>query len=291
MDAGDADALVQLAAAKDSVLEAVADAERATQAAVDKAARKETNTEVDFPNIGENAGAGSGSGSAKPPPPPKKKSKPKQTLRDAKIKAYVSKIKKVEKLKNEKWDPKNEQQLASKLVILDELSKKTPEERREESLLRRPMGSAKGTDVELSLRRLTEHRRQQRKEQKAKERKEKQELRDKREKDLRFAREQKAINAQIKKYHALATPPKMAKQLKLAREAVKKANAEEKKQRSTESMKSFAKEYGLNRSVEKNPDYPKIPGSKVRGSAPNAATAAGDKQTVAGKKPAASTLA
>merc|ERR1712072_895004 len=109
-----------------------------------------------------------------------------------------------------------------------------------------------------------------------KERKEKQDAREKREKDLRMAREQKAINEQIKKYHDLAVPKKMQNAYKKAQAALKMASDKEKQMRNTASVKRFAKEYGLNRPVEKEPDYPQT-ATKKKGSQP--------------AKPAAKTLA
>jgi len=268
----------------------VAAAERATQEAVDErtAAHVDHIQQVSqFPNIGEAMyGSGGGSGSGKPKKPKKKG----MTLKQKKINAYITKIKKVEKLKKENWEPEDETQLATKLVILDQLSKKTPAEREVERELRvnaGGKGSAPGTGVELSLRRLTDERKTKKKEAKAKERKEKQEAREKREKDLRMAREQKAINEQIKKYHDLAVPKKMQKAFKKAQAALATASANEKKLRSSESMKRFAKEYGLNRPVEKEPDYPQT-ATKKKGSQPAKAAAPAAK---AAAKPAAKTLA
>lgn len=289
LDTGDADVLLAEANGK-GVLAAVAAAERATQEAVDEGrapAAAHVEHVSEYPNIGESAGSGSGSGSAKPPKKPKKKG---MSLKQKKINAYITKIKKVEKLKKEQWMPEDESQLATKLVILDELSKKTPAERKVEKALRQnagALGSAPGTGVELSLRHLTVERKEKQKEAKAKERKEKQDAREKREKDLRMAREQKAINEQIKKYHDLAVPKKMQNAYKKAQAALKMASDKEKQMRNTASVKRFAKEYGLNRPVEKEPDYPQT-ATKKKGSQPAKAAAPAAK---AAAKPAAKTLA
>jgi hypothetical protein len=241
-----------------SVLDAVAAAERATQQVVDVT----QHAVVESPLIGESAApavaapvgnATAGNTTAVP------KDKKSKTLFAAKVNAYVSKIKKVEALKKQHWLPKNEQQLAGKLVQLDDLEKETPAERKIENELR---VGVKGTDVELSLRRLHEHRRQKKKEQIAKEKQEKHEKRLKAEKDLAYAREQKAINAQLKKYRKLSVSKKLKKQLTAAKSALDSATLTEKKHKGSSAVKKFAKEYGLNRPAEKEHDYPKGPASQ-----------------------------
>lgn len=241
-----------------SVLDAVAAAERATQQAVDVTSQPVAES----PLIGESAApavvapAGNATAGNATTVPKDKKTK---TLFAAKVNAYVQKIKKVESLKKQHWLSKNEQQLAGKLVQLDDIEKETPEERKIEKELR---VGVKGTDVELSLRHLHEHRRQKKKEQKAKEKQEKHSQRMKAEKDLQYAREQKAINEQLKKYRKMSVSKKLEKQLTAAKNALTSATMAEKKHKGSSAVKKFSKEYGLNQPVEKEHDYPRAPASQ-----------------------------
>merc|ERR1719446_149943 len=115
-------------------------------------------------NSSNSTGKGSGSGSGYD------KAK---AMRQAKVRAYISKIKKFQKLKKQKWDPETEQQLAEKLVMVDDLVKTTKQDRAIENKLRK--GAPKGYNVELSLRRFAEGKSQRAKEKKAVEKREKQE--------------------------------------------------------------------------------------------------------------------
>lgn len=274
LDQGNEQVLLEEMAAPHVNLDAVAAAERqavdlTSMPHVDEAAIiGESAPPVVAPG---NATAGNATAAAVP------KDKKAKTLFAAKVNAYVSKIKKVEALKKQHWLGKNEQQLAGKLVQLDAIAKETPAERKIEKELR---VGVKGTDVELSFRRLHEHRRQKKKERIAKEKQEKHAQREKAEKDLQYAREQKAINAQLQKYRKLSVSKKLESQLAAAKSALNGAITTEKKHKGSSAVKKFAKEYGLNQSVEKNVDYPKGPKQATKKAEPTKQAAPAAKAAV-----------
>jgi len=264
---GDVQVLLEEATDATNVIDIVAQAERATQQAVDVTVQSQQHVR----KLGEGTQLATAATPATPPVTAgnstnttavkkTKKSDKAKTLFAAKVNAYVSKIKKVEKLKKQRWLPTSEQQLASKLVTLDDLSKTTPEERAIEKELRVQPKGVKGTKVELSIRRLKTFRKQKKKEVVAREKQEKLDKKMKAERDLQYAREQKAINAQLRKYRELSVSKKLAKQIKTAKVALKGAVQVENGHKNTAVVKKFSKKYGLNRPVEKEYDYP--PGPK-----------------------------
>merc|ERR1711990_933931 len=129
-------------------------AEARAQDATDASAMKEVISAQHF-LLGDTATPSNSSNATKPAP----KKKGATSLRDAKVKAYITKIKKFQQLKKQKWDPEDEEKLANKLVSLDQLAKPTKEERAIEKKVR-----AGKYSEELSLSKLDEAKRQKRKE-------------------------------------------------------------------------------------------------------------------------------
>jgi len=115
----------------------------------------------------------------------------------------------------------------------------------------------KGYKVELSLRKYDDQKLQRKREKKAEEKKTKQAIREKKERDAAFAKEQKAIQAQIKKYHEDSLKGAFGKKYKKAKLAYTAAVASEKKLQGHPAVKEFRKKYRLDTPAEKEPDYPK----------------------------------
>jgi hypothetical protein len=182
------------------------------------------------------------------------KDKKASNMRQLKVNAYIKKIKEFQKIKKQRWDPADEQKLAGQLVDIDALMKTTDDERSMEAQLRT---GPKKFSVELSLRKWDEKKEQRKREKKAAEQKTKQAIRDKKERDAAFAKEQKAITAQIKKYHEMSMAGALGKKLKKAKLAYTAAVAAEKKHAGHPSVKEFRKKYRLDTPAEKEPDYPK----------------------------------
>jgi len=219
-------------------------------------------------NSSNSTGKGSGSGSGYD------KAK---ALRQAKVRAYISKIKTFQKIKKQKWDPETEQQLAEKLVMVDDLMKTTKQDRDIENKLRK--GAPKGYNVELSLTRYAEGKSERVKEKKAVEKREKLEAKRKKERNQAREKEQKDIKVQITKYEK-HVPKKLMKKWNKAKKQSDNAMKEETAKKATPEMKAFSKEYALHKNVEKERDYPQ------EGAVPSKTAAAAAKPAVAAPAPA-----
>jgi hypothetical protein len=223
-------------------------AEARAQDATDASAMTEVISAQHF-LLGDTATPSNSSNATKPAPTKKKGA---TSLRDAKVKAYITKIKKFQQLKKQKWDPEDEEKLANKLVSLDQLAKPTKEERAIEKKVR-----AGKYSEELSLSKMDEAKRRKRKERKAQEKKQKQIAKDKAERNAAYEKEQKGIKKQLAKYRKLSVPPSLTAAIKEARRSFNSAQTKETSLKGTSAMKEFSKKYKLNRPADKEPDYPK----------------------------------
>lgn len=173
----------------------------------------------------------------------------------AKIQAYVKKIKQFQKIKKQRWDPDVEQELAQDLVMVDNLMMKTSEEKDIEQKLR--TGNVPGMNIELSLRRQEEHKMNEARREKAETEAKLKEVREKKHNRLRMAREERAIQRQIRKYEVIAVPKELKGKHIQAKLAYTKARKMEEMAKKSKHYREFAKEYRLNTPAEKNADYPK----------------------------------
>jgi len=173
----------------------------------------------------------------------------------AKIKHYVKKIKEFQKAKNQKWEPLVEQDLAEKLALVDSFEVPTPEELDLEAQLRK--GSKPQFKVEMSLRRYNQQAADRRKMKEAEKAKGVKEMKDKAERKQALLRENKDVAKQIAKYRRMAISKKLLLQSTAAKRAVKKAVKVEAKAKKSKHYRAFAKEYSLDKSAEKEGDYPK----------------------------------
>jgi len=174
-------------------------------------------------------------------------------IRAGKVRAYMKKIKQYQGLKKERWEPETEQKLASQLVDLDDIMKPSKNDREMEAKLRT---GPKRLQVELSLRRLHEHKDQRIREKKAVEQKQKQVEKEKADRAKALAMEEKNMAKQIKKYEKTSISKKFRKKLKDAKKEMGNALKQEDTLKKSPLVQQFSKQYGLDKPAEEEHDYP-----------------------------------
>jgi hypothetical protein len=184
-----------------------------------------------------------------------KEEEPTESMHAAKVQAYLSKIKEFQKLKKQKWDPLVEDDLAHKLVMVDDLLAMSPEEKEIEHKLRSE--GPKNMRVEMDLGREKIEAKMKQTQAEARARMKKKEVAQKAAQAKAYSEEQKAIQKQIKKYKILAIPTELAKNYKNAATEYKAALTAEDSAKKTPEFEAFSQQHHLNRNVENNPDYPK----------------------------------
>jgi len=183
-----------------------------------------------------------------------KEPSPKDGMHQAKIQAYVAKIKQFQKLKNQKWDPDVEQDLAEKLVMVDSMMDESDEEKEIEKKLR--SGNVKGMNVEMSLRKQAQAKIDKAKEDKADLGAKLKEVRQKKRASRRMMREERKIQRTIRKYKRLSVPKELKSKHIKAKIEYAKAHKMEEMAKKSKHYVEFAKEYGVDKPAEKEADYP-----------------------------------
>jgi len=173
----------------------------------------------------------------------------------AKVRNYIKKIKEYQTAKNQKWDPMVEEDLADKLALVDSFDVPTKEELDIEAQLRQ--GSKPQYRIEMSLRKYSRQAEDRKKQKEAEKAKGIQEQQEKQDRKQALEKENAEATKQIAKYRKLSVSKKLQSQTEEARMAVLSATKLEAKAKKTKHFRSFAKEYSLDKSAEKNADYPK----------------------------------
>lgn len=179
----------------------------------------------------------------------------KESMKAARVQAYVGKIKEFQKLKNQRWDASVEQDLAHKLVSVDELLSTSPEEKEIEHKLR--SDGPKNMRIEMDMGREKIAAKMQSEQKAAAQRMKKKEVAEKAERSKAYAQEQKAIQKTIAKYEVLAVPKTLSADYKKAESEYKAAVTTEEGIKQSPEFQSFSEEHHLHKNVEGEPDYPK----------------------------------